>query len=310
MSKLAFVFPGQGAQVLGMGMDLVEQSHDAKNLFDQANELLDFDLYELCQKEGSPLDQTAYTQPALLAVSICLLEALKKRINRKADFVAGLSLGEYSAHVAAGTLSFKDAITLVRKRGLLMEEAGSTTQGTMAAVVRGNIDSVLRYCEEDHGIVGVANFNSPQQIVISGEVDAVERVTKRLEADKVRVIPLSVSGAFHSPLMEGAAQKFEKELDHVNFNDFSIDLVTNVTGEVVKSKDHNKHLLVNQLKESVLWEKSILTMVKQGVTTFVEIGPSNTLAGLIKKIDKNVTVYNVNSAQSVNEVANQLEKGE
>lgn len=310
MSKIAFVFPGQGAQQIGMGMDLVEQSQEAKELFDRANDLLDFDLYELCQKEGAPLDQTAYTQPALVAVSICLLEALKNQTNIKADFVAGLSLGEYSAHVAAGTLSFDDAITLVRKRGLFMEEAGANTKGSMAAVVRGNVDTIINYCKEDSGIVGVANFNSPQQVVISGETDAVERVSKRLEQDKVRVIPLSVSGAFHSPLMEEAAVKFEKELKTIEFNEFSIQLVTNVTGNSVASKEDIKSLLVNQLKGSVMWEKSIQYMVEQGVTTFVEIGPSNTLAGLIKKIDKSVTVYNVNTAQSLTEVASKLSKGE
>lgn len=310
MSKIAFVFPGQGAQVVGMGMDLVEQSLEAKTLFDQANECLDFDLYELCQNEGAPLDQTAYTQPALVTVSICLLEELKKLTSVKPDFVAGLSLGEYSAHVAAGTLSFTDAVKLVRKRGLYMEEAGASTKGTMAAVVRGNVDSIITYCNEDPGIVGVANFNSPQQVVISGEVDAVERVSKRLEADKIRVIPLSVSGAFHSPLMEEAANKFEKELENIVLKEIQIPLVKNVTGEVVKTKEVVKPLLVEQLKGSVLWEKSVITMINEGVKTFVEIGPSNTLAGLIKKIDKSVTVYNVNSMQSVGEVASLLGKGE
>lgn len=310
MSKIAFVFPGQGAQHIGMGMDLVEQSQEAKALFDQANDSLDFDLYDLCQKEDAPLEQTAYTQPALVTVSICLLEELKKLTNVKPDFVAGLSLGEYSAHVASGTLSFKDAVTLVRKRGIFMEEAGSVTKGAMAAVVRGSVESIVQYCNEDEGVVGVANFNSPQQVVISGEVDAVERVSKRLEADKVRVIPLSVSGAFHSPLMESAAQKFEIALNEVSFDFFKTPLVTNVTGETVKSVEEIKPLLVNQLKGSVLWEKSIHYMIEQGVRIFVEIGPSNTLAGLIKKIDKSVTVYNVNNMQTVVEVAGLLEKGE
>jgi len=307
MNKIAYVFPGQGAQHVGMGMDLIEQFHEAKALFDRANDCLDFDLYELCQKEGAPLELTSYTQPALVAVSICLLEAFKRKIDIEVDYVAGLSLGEYSAHVAAGTLSFEDAIMLVRKRGIFMEEAGSLTQGTMAAVVRGNVDSIIQYCKEDSGVVGVANFNSPQQIVISGEVDAVERVSKRLEQDKVRVIPLSVSGAFHSPLMESAAVKLENELEDVCFNDFSTQLVTNVTGEVVTDIKDVKKLLVNQLKDSVLWEKSIQYMISKGVKTFIEVGPSNTLAGLIKKIDKSVTVYNINTAQSINEVASLLE---
>ena len=188
-----------------------------------------------------------------------------------------------------------------------MEEAGASTQGSMAAVVRGNVDSIIQYCKEDSGVVGVANFNSPQQVVISGEVDAIERVSKRLEQDKVRVIPLSVSGAFHSPLMDSAGVKLANELETVCFNEFTTQLVTNVTGEVVADISDIKGLLVNQLTDSVLWEKSIQYMISKGVTTFIEVGPSNTLAGLIKKIDKSVTVYNINTAQSVNEVASLLE---
>lgn len=309
MSKIAFVFPGQGAQHTGMGIDLVGQSDEAKNLMTVADELLDFDLFDLLSNEKAPIDETAYTQPALVAVSIALHNEFVKQTKIRPDFVAGLSLGEYSAHVAAGSLKFEDAIRLVRSRGLYMEEAGKLTKGAMAAVVKGNIDTINTYCNEDSGIVSVANYNSPVQVVISGEEAAVLRVSDRLSAEKVRVIPLSVSGAFHSPLMESAAIKFATELENVNFDELKVPLITNVTGEEVVSNEVVKALLVKQLKSSVLWEKSINTMIDLGVDTFIEIGPGKTLAGLIKKINRKVNVYNVDTFDSIETLSAQL-KGE
>lgn len=309
MSKIAFVFPGQGAQHTGMGMDLVEQSDSAKNLMKVADELLDFDLFDLLTNELAPINKTAFTQAALVAVSITLLNEFVKKTNITPDFLAGLSLGEYSAHVAAGSLSFADAIPLVRSRGLFMEEAGQLTKGAMAAIVKGSVETIDRYCSEDQGIVGVANYNSPVQVVISGQEEAVKRVSNRLIEDKVRVIPLNVSGAFHSPLMESAAIKFSKELENIKFEPLKIPLITNVTGEEVNSKEEIKDLLVNQLKGSVMWEKSINKMISQGVDTFIEIGPGKTLAGLIKKINRKVRVLNVNTFDSIETVCNQL-KGE
>ena len=309
MSKIAFVFPGQGAQHTGMGIDLVEQSETAKNLMTGADELLDFDLFDLLSNEEAPINETAFTQPALVAVSIALHNEFVKKSNIKPDFVAGLSLGEYSAHVAAGSLKFEDAITLVRKRGLFMEEAGKLIKGGMAAIVKGNVDTINTYCHEDDGIVGVANYNSPVQVVISGEEEAVLRVSARLSADKVRVIPLTVSGAFHSPLMESAANKFETELKNVNFGELEVPLLTNVTGQEVVSHEDIKGLLVQQLKGSVQWEKSIVNMIENGVDTFIEIGPGKTLAGLIKKINRKVKVLNINTFDSIETVSAQL-KGE
>lgn len=309
MSKIAFVFPGQGAQHTGMGMDLVEQSQEAKNLMTVADELLDFDLFDLISNEDGPINETAFTQPALVAVSIALHNEFVNKTNIKPDYVAGLSLGEYSAHVASGSLKFEDAITLVRKRGLFMEEAGQLTKGAMAAIVKGDVDTINSYCLEDLGIVGVANYNSPVQVVISGEEEAVKRVSERLSADKVRVIPLNVSGAFHSPLMESAAVKFADELDNISFKEFQVPLFTNVTGDEVESCSVVKELLVQQLKGSVQWEKSIHSMIDKGVDIFIEIGPGKTLAGLIKKINRKVKVLNVNTFDSIETVCSQL-KGE
>lgn len=309
MSKIAFVFPGQGAQHIGMGMDLVDKSEDAKFIYDVADELLDFDLMNIMSSNEELIHETAYTQPALVAVSMAYLHEFSKYTKIVPDYVAGLSLGEYSAHIAAGSLGFEDAIKLVRKRGLYMEEAGKETQGAMAAIVRGNAEKIAQYCSEDEGIVGVANYNSPVQVVISGEKEAVERVSARIEAEGTRVIPLKVSGAFHSPLMESAATKFKEELTNINFDQMDVKHVTNVTGEHTENLEVIKDLLVEQLKGSVQWEKSIQFMVNNGVDTFVEIGPGNTLAGLIKKIDRKVKVYNVNTFESIKEVGDKL-KGE
>lgn len=306
MSKLAFIFPGQGAQETGMGLDLMEASEEAKSMLMKADQLLDFDLMDLLGNEEAPINQTAYTQPALVAVSMALHHELVKRLKVEPAYVAGLSLGEYSAHVAAGSLSFEDAVTLVRKRGLLMEEAGAATKGAMAAIVKGDKGKIAQYCQEDEGTVVVANYNSPVQVVISGEEDAVARVSEKLSAEGTRVIPLTVSGAFHSPLMESAASAFEKILETIEFNEMKVKLVTNVTGEAVEKVDEVKGLLVNQLKGSVMWEKSVESMIEDGVDTFVEIGPGKTLAGLIKKINRKVKVYNVNSWEQIEKVSDAL----
>ena len=308
MGKIAFVFPGQGAQHTGMGIDLVGQSDGAKNLMTMADELLDFDLFDLLSNEKAPINETAFTQPALVAVSIALHNEFIKRTNISPDYVAGLSLGEYSAHVAAGSLRFKDAIRLVRKRGLFMEEAGRLTKGAMAAVIKGNVETINRYCAEEAGIVSVANYNSPVQVVISGQETAVMRVSERLSVDKVRVIPLSVSGAFHSPLMESAASSFKAELENVTFEELKVPLFTNVTGEEVENKQVVKELLVKQLVGSVQWEKSITRMIDEGVDMFIEIGPGKTLAGLIKKINRKVKVFNVNTFDSIETVSEQLKE--
>ncbi len=306
MNKLAFIFPGQGAQETGMGLDLLEKTEVARTMLELADDLVDFDLIDLLGNEEAPIHQTAYTQPALVAVSMALHRELVNRLKVQPDFVAGLSLGEYSAHVAAGSLSFEDAVKLVRTRGLLMEEAGAQTKGAMAAIVKGHKETIMNYCLEDEGVVVIANYNSPVQVVISGEETSVRRVSERLTEDGTRVIPLTVSGAFHSPLMESAARQFEAVLDDIVFGEMAVKLVTNVTAEVVEDVEEIEGLLVNQLKGSVQWEQSVEAMIADGVDTFVEIGPGKTLAGLIKKINRKVKVYNVDSLEQVEKISDIL----
>ena len=286
MSKIAFVFPGQGAQHTGMGMDLVEKSKGAKNLMTVADDLLDFDLFDLLSNEEAPINETAFTQPALVAVSVALLHEFVNKTNIKPDYVAGLSLGEYSAHVASGSLKFEDAITLVRKRGLFMEEAGKLTKGAMAAIVKGDVDSINKYCSEEEGIVGVANYNSPIQVVISGEEDSVKRVSERLRADKVRVIPLNVSGAFHSPLMEPAREELAAAIENTIFSKPNCPIYQNVTAYAVTDEASIKANLISQLTAPVRWTQSVQQMITDGATLFTEVGPGNVLQGLVKKINR------------------------
>jgi len=321
MGNIAFIFPGQGAQETGMGMDIVGAGSD--KLIAAANEALDFDLMDLISNPQAPINETSYTQPALVAVSMALHKAFVEASGIKPVAVAGLSLGEYSAHVAAGNIDYMDAIQLVRKRGLLMEEAGKTSKGAMAAIIKGDQEIINDYCLNDQGIVVVANYNSPVQVVISGEEDAVTRVSEKLSADGTRVIPLSVSGAFHSPLMESAARVFAQVLDKVIIADITdsrmteigqgieslgqaIKVYSNVTGQVIGESQDVKGLLVDQLKGSVLWQACIENMLADGIDTFIEIGPGKTLAGLIKKINRKIKVYNVNSLEAVKTVAKEL----
>jgi [acyl-carrier-protein] S-malonyltransferase len=307
MKKLAFVFPGQGAQYIGMGKEFIEKDLESKQIFEKANNLLDFNLNEICFTENEKIHITAYTQPALLTVCIAILEAVKKT-GVKASCVAGLSLGEYTALVANGALDFETAIDLVRKRGIYMEEAAINTKGTMAAVIGSNKEIIKNICDETEGYVDIANYNSPKQIVISGEIDAVNRVMNKLNELKIKVIPLKVSGAFHSNLMEEAAEKLEKYLSEVAFNDFTIPYYSNVTGQKVTDKTNIKTLLTRQVQESVRWEDNVKAMIEDGVDTFVEIGPSKTLAGLIKKIDRSKKVINIEDYEGLNHLKMYLEE--
>ncbi len=314
MGKIAWIFPGQGAQEKGMGMSLIDTDVKAKERFEESQRVLDFDLKTLITEEEAPLNQTAYTQPALLAVSIILMEAWQRLlaqegIEQQPDVVAGLSLGEYSALVATGALSFIDAVSLVRKRGLLMEEAGRERPGTMAAVLKGNSSRIKEICDEQDSCVVVANYNSPVQVVISGEQAGVDAASQQLKEEKMRVVPLSVSGAFHSPLMESAAVGLSKALTHITWQEPKIPYITNVTADVVMEKDAIAQLLVDQLTGSVRWQESIEKMIDDGVDTFYEIGPGNTLQGLVKKINRKVKVYNLSSLEAMQHVLEEI-KGE
>ncbi|MCD9023307.1 ACP S-malonyltransferase [Cohnella silvisoli] len=308
MGKIAFVFPGQGAQAVGMGKDAYESNAAARGIFDQADAALGFALSTLAfEGPDEQLRQTANTQPALLATSIALLETYKAHQQVKPDFVAGHSLGEYSALVAAGVLSFEDAIRLVRARGQFMEQAVPSGQGAMAAVLGAEREPLQTLCADvtaSAGLVELANVNCPGQIVVSGTAEGVAAIAERgKEAGAKRVIPLDVSGPFHSSLMQPAADALAAELAKVDFRNAQIPVIANVHALPVTSGDELRELLVKQVVSPVQWEDTIKYLIGEGVDTFVEIGSGTVLAGLIKKIDKSVQVISVNSATSATAAA-------
>ncbi|SEN30061.1 ACP S-malonyltransferase [Paenibacillus sp. OV219] len=307
MSKIAFVFPGQGAQAVGMGKDVYEAVDASRAIIDSADAALGFALSDIIfNGPEEKLKQTANTQPALLAVSIALLEALKDR-GIKPDFVAGHSLGEYSALVAAGSLSFADAVRTVRARGEFMEQAVPSGQGAMAAVLGAEREALAALCASvsaDAGSVELANVNCPGQIVVSGTAAGVQGVVERgKEAGAKRVIPLEVSGPFHSSLMKPAAEKLAEVLSNVQVNDAAVPVIANVTAKPVTAAEEIRSLLTEQVYSPVLWEDSVKYLIEQGVDTFVEIGSGTVLAGLIKKIDKSVTIISINSLEALKAVA-------
>lgn len=307
MSKVAFIFPGQGAQCAFMGKEIVDNFKESKKVFDQANDVLDFDLYDLCFSENDMINDTAYTQPALLAVSIAILKVVES-LGLKADYTAGLSLGEYSALVASGVIDFEEAIRIVRKRGQFMQAAAKITSGGMAAILGSNKEAILEVLNQVDGYVAIANYNSPKQIVIAGEKEAVLATYPLFEAAKIKAIPLNVSGAFHCDLMAGAADELAEVLETANYNEANIPYLTNVTGKVVEDIESVKDLLVTQVKSSVLWEECVKTMIDEGVETFIEIGPGKTLAGLLKKIDRKKKVINVSDLASLEKLKLYLEE--
>ncbi|TFE24984.1 ACP S-malonyltransferase [Cohnella luojiensis] len=307
MGKIAFVFPGQGAQSVGMGKDAYDSNAAARAILDQADAVLGFPLTELAfEGPDEELRQTANTQPALLATSIALLEMYKDQ-GVKPDFVAGHSLGEYSALVAAGVLAFEDAIRLVRARGQFMEQAVPSGQGAMAAVLGAERETLQSLCADisaSTGLVELANVNCPGQIVVSGSAEGVAAVVERgKEAGAKRVIPLDVSGPFHSSLMQPAADNLAGELSKVEFHSAQVPVIANVHAKPVTSGAELRELLVKQVVSPVQWEDTVKYLIGEGVDTFVEIGSGTVLAGLIKKIDKSVQVISVNSAAAADAVA-------
>lgn len=306
MSKIAFLFPGQGAQKAGMGQDFYEKFPSAKEIFDQASQWLSLDMKELCFEKNDRLDLTEYTQAAL--VTTCLaMEKVVEESGLYPDVTAGLSLGEYCAIAVSGGMSVKDAITTVRKRGILMEQAVPAGEGAMAAVLgldAKEIERVIKATEAE-----IANYNCPGQIVITGPKAAVEEASLKLkEAGARRVLPLAVSGPFHSSLLENAGKELERELEHIEFSKLQIPYVTNVTAEYVTDIGQTKELLAKQISSSVRWQQSVERMLADGVDTFVEIGPGKTLTGFMKKIAPEVRTYNIQKTEDLEQLAELIKK--
>ena len=305
MSKIAFMFPGQGAQKAGMGKDFYEQSETARKVIDKATELLDIDMKALCFEENDKLDQTEYTQAALVTVCLAMEHVLRER-GLKADVTAGLSLGEYCAIASAGGMTTEDAITTVRKRGILMQNAVPGGKGSMAAVLGMTGEAIEKVVDEIDGVT-IANYNCPGQIVITGWKESVEKASEALkEAGAKRVLPLNVSGPFHSPMLTEAGKELGKVLENVELSPLEIPYVTNVTAEYVRDISETKELLAKQVASSVRWQQSVENMIADGVDTFVEIGPGRTLAGFMRKINRDVKVYNVGTWEDVDKVVNEL----
>ena len=305
MSKIAFIFPGQGAQKAGMGKDFYENSKTAVEVIDRASELLGLDMKALCFEENDLLDQTEYTQAALVTVCMAMEKVLRER-GLAPDVTAGLSLGEYCAIASAGGMSTENAITTVRKRGILMQNAVPGGQGAMAAVLgldAGKIEEVLA----DRSGVMIANYNCPGQIVITGKAEAVQKANEALVSSGAkRAILLNVSGPFHSPFLKEAGEKLGKVLEGISFKELEIPYVTNVTAQYVTDIEDTKPLLEKQVYSSVRWQQSVEQMIADGVDTFVEIGPGKTLAGFIRKINKEVKVFHVSEWEDVEKIGENI----
>ncbi|MEK5375565.1 MULTISPECIES: ACP S-malonyltransferase [unclassified Paenibacillus] len=312
MGKTAFIFPGQGSQAVGMAKDAYEAVPAATEVFRQADERLGFALSTLIfEGPDTALKQTSNTQPALLTASIALYEAFKEKMGIHPDYVAGHSLGEYSALVASGVLAFEDAVEIVRTRGEFMEQAIPDGQGGMAAVLGADREALAALCRditESGQLVELANINCPGQIVVSGTKEGVAAVAERVkEAGGKRAITLEVSGPFHSSLMKEAAIKLSGKLGAVTFSKAQVPVVANVTAKPVREGSEIRQLLVDQVYSPVLWEDSVTWLLEQGVDTFVEFGPGSVLTGLVKKIDKSVKLYNISSLESFASVTEALE---
>lgn len=306
MGKVAFLFPGQGAQYVGMGKEIAENYSIASKVFDNANSVLDIDIKNLCfNGPEEELIKTENTQPAILTTSIAILEVAREH-GLKADVTAGLSLGEYSSLVYSGALDFKEAVSLVKKRGRFMQDAVPEGMGTMAAILgleRSIVSEVIKEASSK-GIIAGANYNCPGQIVLSGEISAIEYATKLAkEKGAKRALILPVSAPFHCEMLKCAGDDLEKELEDVKVSDMQVDVISNVEAEYIKESEDIKELLIKQVSSSVLFEDSIELMLKDDVDVFVEIGPSKTLSAFVKKIAKNnnktVTCLNIEDLNSL-----------
>jgi [acyl-carrier-protein] S-malonyltransferase len=310
--KVAFLFPGQGAQKVGMGRELFESSTAARTVFEKADASLDEPLSRLIfEGPAEELTLTANTQPSILTVSLAALGAFREKSDITPAFVAGHSLGEFSALVAAGAMTFEDAVRTTRARGTFMQEAVPAGKGAMAAIL-GNLspERITEICREasDGESAAPANFNCPGQIVISGHKNAVERASSALGEEGAKVIPLAVSAPFHSSLMEPAAAQLDGVLNEIDFSELSVPVVTNVEAKPNSDAGRIHELLVRQVTAPVLWTDSIRLMLEEGIQTFIEFGPGNVLAGLLRKIDREANAVSVNSPSGVDKAIEILKK--
>lgn len=301
MSKIAFVFPGQGTQFVGMGKDIYENNEIARKEFDNIFETLSFDLKEaMFNGPEDLLKKTKYTQPAIVAMSL-VLEKLVREKGIKPEFVAGHSVGEYAAMGSAGFLTISEAVKLTSFRGEVMNEIAESVNGGMAAIIGMDSDTIIEVLKEVDGVVEAVNFNEPKQTVIAGEKSAIEKACELLkERGARRAMPLAVSGPFHSSLMKPAGEKLREEAEKFNFKDAEVKLVANTTAEFLIKPEEIKNEIYSQSFGPVKWVDTIKKLKENGVDTIYEIGPGKVLAGLIKKIDKEINVINVNSIEDIN----------
>ena len=306
MKPIAFIFPGQGSQYVGMGKELFENFSVAKKIFEEADDTLHFSISTLCfEGPEEALKLTENTQPALLTASIAALKVLQAEKGTVPQFTAGHSLGEYSALVASGALHFSEAVKIVRLRGRFMQEAVPVGEGAMAAVLGMEREQVEKLCGEISSgeVLTPANFNCPGQIVIAGHTKAVERAIERVKQEGKKAVLLPVSAPFHSPLMKPAGERLEKALDEISVSDLKIPVVTNVEAEVNTARDRVKELLVAQVSSPVRWEESMRKMIEKGIEQVMEIGPGKVLSGLMKRIDSRVETKNLEDLQALKKIS-------
>lgn len=310
MTKLAFVFPGQGSQAAGMLDEMATGNELVRKIYNEASEVLGYDLWELVQlNPEDKLNQTEYTQPALLAGSIALWHIWLENQGQQPDYVAGHSLGEYSALVAAGVLDYQDAIMLVQKRGRFMQHAVPVGEGSMAAILGLDDDQVVEVCQQCSGeeVVQAANFNSPGQVVIAGHTAALNRAMQGCqEAGARRAIPLTVSAPFHSQLMKPAAAKMSVELGKVRFRTPNISIIQNVYAKIETDPEKIRQNLVLQIYSAVKWTGTVQLLATLGVGKVVECGPGKILRGLMKRIDRNIESLVINDAASLQDTLNSI----
>lgn len=301
MGKVAFMFPGQGSQYIGMGKEFYDTFPVCKEVFETASKAGGLDVVSLCFEENEQIHITEYTQIAMIAAEVAMLKALEEKGVRP-DVTAGLSLGEYGALVASGVLTAEDAFALVRKRGIYMQEA-VPTGGAMTAVLGLDTVKIEEACESTEGSVSIANYNCPGQTVITGEAAAVEAAAQKCqEAGAKRCVPLKVSGPFHSPMLAKAGEKLGEELKNVQIHPIEVPYIANVTADYVTNTEDVKPLLEKQVSSSVKWQQTIERMIADGVDTFIEIGPGKTLTGFMRKINREMKVYSIEKPEDMEEV--------